>query len=390
MTIPLLPDEHHIAAWWSSVIEPGDVYAHALRLALGDDEAIAWVCADTPGSLPLALERTAQGIPRDWETVWKRWHPRAVVADPAGDLEWIERVGGQLLIPSDSKWPEALNDLEHERPVCLWVRGHLLDRPTVAIVGSRACTRVGEKTAADMGYELASKGMCVVSGGAFGIDIAAHRGALASPPGPTIAVMAGGLERPYPVAHRQLFDEIVSHEAGALMSEVPPRWRPARWRFLTRNRVIAALAQATIVVEADQRSGALATARRAMELGRHVGAIPGPVTSAMSRGCHRLIREGGTLIRDSADVIEMVSTLDLNIGNTEPLFDQPQSPDHGIDALPCHQRRVWEALPGRAASSVDAITVTAGMSIEDVMSALGALELAGLAAHTHGRWKRTA
>jgi len=216
------------------------------------------------------------------------------------------------------------------------VRAPLLDRPPVAIVGSRACTRVGEKTAADMGYELASKGMCVVSGGAFGIDIAAHRGALASPPGPTIAVMAGGLERPYPVAHRQHFDEIVSHEAGALMSEVPPRWRPARWRFLTRNRVIAALAQATIVVEADQRSGALATARRAMELRRHVGAVPGPVTSAMSRGCHRLIREGGTLIRDSADVIEMVSTLDLNIGNTEPLF-RPASiprPRHRRPALP--------------------------------------------------------
>lgn len=377
-------DPRLAAAWWCAVVEPGDLHAQALRSALGDEDALAWAMAPRPTALPDGLERDARGRSRGWGEAWKRWNARALVADPHRDLAELDSLGGHLLLPGDTDWPTGLDDLGAGAPHALWVLGSTTRATSVAVVGARASTAYGNRVAGDLALELAEQGVDIVSGGAFGIDAAAHRGALAVGHGRTTAVMAGGLTHPYPTAHVDLLGEVARR--GALVSEVPPSWRPAKWRFLGRNRVIAALADATVVVEASTRSGALATARRAQELARHVGAVPGPVTSSSSRGCHLLIREGATLVQGSVEVMEMVSSLTLSTHGPAP--GAPVVRDSGTDALPPAQRRVWEALPKRAGTSLDHVVRASGLSGDEVRGALARLELAGLVvAHPQG-WAR--
>lgn len=388
-------DPRTASAWWCAVVEPGDAHAVALREALGDRAAIEWALSeDGPGPLPEALARDGRGRPRGFEEAWERWRPRAVVADPVGDLEDLERLGGRLAVPGDREWPDALGDLGGYRPHALWLRGTAPggcpaspSAASVCVVGARAATSYGVRTAADLGLELADQDVDVVSGGAFGIDSAAHRGALAAAGGHTTSVMAGGLGQLYPAANTDLYERLLDG-GGTILSEVPPSWRPAKWRFLGRNRVIAALSAACVVVEASERSGALSTARHAVDLGRPVGAVPGPVTSGASRGCHELLRHGAVLVRDARDVLELLGGLAL--AREEPLLGAPVGTDRGADALPPDQRRVWEALPKRSETTVERVVRASGLSRREALAALGGLQLAGWVRPGPGGWARAA
>ncbi|PID97799.1 MAG: DNA-protecting protein DprA [Actinobacteria bacterium] len=379
---------HWYAAWWSAIVEPGDPHAAALRHALGDEAAHAWATAASPGPLPTILTGEDGQRKKSWDEAWARWKPRIDTARPEEDLALLDSMGGHLLTPSSSQWPESLSDLGAEEPIALWVLGSIPIQHSVAIVGARASSHYGNRYGMDIAAELTGHGWNIVSGGAFGIDAAAHRGALAGMSegsGATTAVMAGGVGKLYPAAHEELFAQIIDL-GGAVLSEVPPNWRPARWRFLGRNRVIAALSRATIVIEAGRRSGALATARRALDLGRHVGALPGPVGVESSSGCHELIRNGATLIRHAQDIIEMLTPLNATLN--DKLFGEPAVSDTGVDALPPDQRRVWEALPKRSGTSLPRLARASGMSERDTLVALAGLELSGMVrAHAAG-WAR--
>lgn len=215
-----------------------------------------------------------------------------------------ERAGIGTLIPGDKHWPSALDDLGDRRPYVLWTRGttSFLARPFsdfVTITGARAATFYGEHVARELASDLANAERIVVAGGAYGIEGAAHRATLASG-GDTIAVMANGVDRPYPMGHRELLERVA--DLGLLVSEVPPGAVPTRHRFLARARLMAALSATTVVVEAGVRSGSMSVARRAHDLGRSVGAVPGPVTSVTSAGPHQLLRDGASLVTEVADL----------------------------------------------------------------------------------------
>jgi len=217
----------------------------------------------------------------------------------------------------------------------------------------------------------------VISGGAYGIDGAAHRGALGSD-GQTVAVLAGGIDVLYPAGHSALLHRIGT--SGLLVTEYPPGVRPARHRFLTRNRLVAALSSATIVVEAGLRSGAANTAAWARALGRVVCAVPGPVTSAASAGCHVLLRNGAELVTRADEVVEIVGRAG------EFAEDQPH-PSGPLDGLTDTERQVYEALPARGARSPDEIAVSSGLPPAAVLGPLAMLEIAGLARRQDGRWR---
>ncbi|MFV0551003.1 MAG: DNA-processing protein DprA, partial [Anaerorhabdus sp.] len=202
------------------------------------------------------------------------------------------------------EWPSALDDLGDRRPYVLWTRGatSFLARPLndlVTITGARASTSYGDHVAGQLASDLANAERLVVAGGAYGIEGAAHRAALASG-GDTIAVMANGVDRMYPMGHRELLERVA--DLGLIVSEVPPGAVPTRHRFIARARIMAALSAATVVVEAGVRSGSMTVARRARELGRTVGAVPGPVTSSQSLGPHRLLNEGAFLVSHLSDL----------------------------------------------------------------------------------------
>ncbi|MFV0426233.1 MAG: DNA-processing protein DprA [Beutenbergiaceae bacterium] len=362
-------------AAWSRVSEPGDRVAGALLAQLGPVAALAWLLsgADQP---PGVRAHHA------WGRAAQRWRPRLSGLDPRREIAVITRLGGEVLIPEDPRWPGALEDLAEAAPPCLWVRGDTdvasLARNSVAIVGARANTSYGADVASELATGLALRGVSVVSGGAYGIDACAHRGLLASG-GCPIAVMAGGLDRFYPAAHTDLLLEVVRE--GAVISEVPPGSAPMRQRFLARNRLIAALAQVTVVVEAGWRSGALSTARHAAELLRPVAVVPGPVTSMASAGCHRLLREGGAIcVTDVSEVLELLP-------GAEPA--SPMASEIGIlDGLDPDQARVFDALPKRASADPDNLARVSGLSVAQTVAALGALELAGRVNRVGGGWCR--
>ncbi|MGN6160929.1 MAG: DNA-processing protein DprA [Marmoricola sp.] len=247
-----------------------------------------------------------------------RLSERVEAVDPETTLRLAARAGLRFVIPGDDEWPTSLDELDlapslHQRagpPVGLWLRGpgHLreLAEGSVAIVGSRSATTYGETIAGDLGAGCAEAGHVVISGGAFGIDQAAHRGALVR--GRTIAVLACGADKTYPKTSHDLIEHIA--RTTLVVSEAPLGGAPLQVRFLARNRIIAALARGTVVVEAALRSGALNTATWANHLGRVVMGVPGPVTSATSAGVHDLIRtRGAQLVTRPAHVVEAVSGL---------------------------------------------------------------------------------
>jgi len=252
-------------------------------------------------------------------------------------------------------------------------------RHSVAVVGSRAATGYGELLAALIGAGCADHGYTVVSGAAYGVDGAAHRGAL-SGDGPTLAVLACGVDRSYPRGHERLIERVAAE--GLVISEVPPASAPTRWRFVERNRLIAAMSGATVVVEATWRSGALITARWAGELGRPVGAVPGPVTAPTSAGCHRLLRESAAVcVTDAAEAVELAAPIG------EFLDRSPPTPD-GDPRLPPDDGRVLDSLPLRRGAGVASLARVAGLDEAAVSAALGRLELQGLAVRESGGWRR--
>ena len=253
-------------------------------------------------------------------------------------------------------------------------------RRSVAVVGARACTPYGEHVAAEIGAGLADRGWTVVSGGAYGIDAAAHRGALAVD-APTVAVLACGVDVAYPAAHDRLLATV--RAVGVVVSELPPGARPTRRRFLDRNRVIAALARGTVVVEAAVRSGALNTAGHAEGLSRTVMAVPGPVTSATSAGCHELLRtRAAALVTDAADVLDQVG--DLVVDASEPRRGE-QRP---YDDLTRSHLRVLEALPVSRRAGTDSVGRVAGLDAPTVLRALGLLVSPRAGGGGDGRWRR--
>jgi len=314
---------------------------------------------------------------------------RLEVADPEHDLAAGALVGARFVIPGDAEWPEQVDDLvrlgrrDAGVPLGLWVRGPLdlrvACRRSVAVVGARASTAYGEYVAGELGLGLAERLWTVVSGGAYGIDGAAHRGAIAGD-GATIAVLACGVDVAYPRGHTALIDRIA--ETGLIVSEWPPGCAPMRFRFLVRNRVIAALTAGTVVVEADLRSGALSTANRARELDRHLMAVPGPVTSSMSRGTNQLLREPDVMcVTGVADVVEQVGSMGSDLA---PQLMLPVDPRDELDDV---SRRVLESVPLRRAAGPASIAVTAGIAPGQVLRCLGGLAARGFVERVEAGWR---
>ena len=303
--------------------------------------------------------------------------------------------GAWLVTPADPLWPPQLNDLGPARPYGLWCRGdsrHLLDvasAPSVALVGSRDPSIYGTEATTHLAAELARRGYTVISGGAMGIDIAAHRAALTQQSSdlPTIAFMAGGLDRLYPAQNSDALNMIV--DRGLIMSEVSVGNTPTRWRFLERNRLIAALARHTIVVEARWRSGALNTARHAMEIGRTLWAVPGQINSPNSVGTNRLLRDGlAQTLTEAADILEYDAAAGFELGTEhESEWDQVAS-SSALDELTERQGRVWDDLSPRSYRGVDEIAAALGLSARDVMADLFHLGRCGLAESSGTSWRK--
>ncbi len=344
---------------------------------------------DTVG--PVAAAERVRGGRVD-ERVAAETATRRAVQRAEADLEAATTAGARLLVPEHPDWPTlafagyaGCEDRELTAPLALWVRGpgrlaELCHR-SVAVVGARAATGYGAHMSGELATGLADRDVTVVSGAAIGIDGAAHRGALGVD-GVTVAVLACGIDRAYPAVHQRLIDRIAA--TGLVVSEYPPGCVPARNRFLVRNRLIAGLAAGTLVVEAGLRSGAQRTAADARALGRIVMALPGPVTSGLSAGCHRLIRDGALLVTRAEEVVEAVGRIGQDLA--ADLDSGDRRPTDGLDAVGA---RVHDALPVRAARETRWLAMEAGVPIGSVRAALVELERRGLVQHREGRWQRT-
>jgi DNA processing protein len=308
---------------------------------------------------------------------------RAHAARPRRDLEAARDAGVRFVTPGGAEWPGQLDDLGDARPLGLWVRGRPSLRmwalKSVAVVGARACTEYGAHMAATLAAGLAEQGWVVVSGGAYGVDGAAHRGALGAG-GATVAVLACGVDRPYPRGHTRLISRIA--EQGLVIGELPPGDHPTPSRFILRNRVIAALTRGTVVVEAAHRSGSLVTARAAQRLGRHTMGVPGPATSGLSAGVHDLLRAEAVLVTDVADVVELVG----DIGELAPDRRGPVLPR---DLLEPAARQVLAALPGRGVARPDEIARSAQTAPDDAIARLYELRALGYVERHGDGWKLT-
>jgi DNA processing protein len=360
----------------SRLAEPGDHRITSLTTELGPVDLYE----------RLAAQRDVNGVLDDIAV-------RLTTTDPAGELARAATLGIRFVIPEDDEWPRQLDDLAaagtlHERggvPVGLWVRGPLRLGEvggSVAIVGSRSATTYGTATAGEFAAVASRAGLTVVSGAAYGIDQAAHRGAIAMD-GPTVAVLACGVDRIYPAGHAELIKHIA--RTGAVVSEAPLGCSPQRVRFLARNRLIAGLTRGTVVVEAAVRSGALNSANWADRVNRTVMGVPGPVTSAASGGVHQLIRKGAAaLVTTGEEVLELVGA------SGEHLVDAPRGPVTARDHLPVKQQQVLDAVPLATGAPVDSIARVAGLSLLEVSAALPRLRAAGLVERDEGGWRLAA
>jgi DNA processing protein len=367
-------DERRAWAYLSRVAEPPCAELAALVAEVGAVEAAERIRRGAVGADLFGLTEARRGVDC-----------------AARDLDILDRLGGRLVTPDCEEWPLlAFTGLrgapgrprpQSQPPLVLWAIGpeRLVDvaERACSIVGTRAATAYGEYVTSDLATGLVERDVAVVSGGAYGIDGVAHRATLAAD-GLTVAVLAGGVDVPYPAGHTAMLRRVADH--GALVSEYPPGVRPARYRFLTRNRLVAALSGATVVVEAGLRSGAANTAAWAHSIGRPVCAVPGPVTSSASAGCHVLLRAGAHLVTRAAEVVELVG----RIGELAPEPERPATPLDGLDDV---ERRVYEALPARGARTADEIAVASGIPPQQLFGPLTVLELAGLVIRREGRWK---
>lgn len=332
-----------------------------------------------------------RNMPPAHEEVLRLTEARCGTNTAAEDLDTVDRLGGRLITPEDDEWPgwqllslgNADTAAKGGEPIALWARGPIrLDdavHRSIGLVGSRAASGYGEHVTSSVTSALIVDGWSVLSGGAYGIDGVAHRSALASD-GITVAVLACGIDRDYPAGHSRLLAEIA--RTGLVVSEYPPGTSAAKHRFLTRNRLVAALSRAVVVVEAGHRSGAANTAAWARKLGTPLGAVPGPVTSATSVGCHRMIADGvAQLVTDARDIARLA----------EP--DGEDSASHGrrggakpTDGLEPQQVRVYDAVPARGSSTIGEIAFDCGLEVRVVRSALAALETRGLITGNGSGW----
>ncbi len=361
---PLEAEERWARAAISELVEPAN---GTIRQMLADQGGVATL---------QALRHRAAGSDRD---LYVRL-PELDVDRIAGD---VQEAHARVVLPGDAEWPLGLDALEHP-PYCLYVRGDRalddLAERSVAVVGARACSDYGHRVAAELGEGLASRGWVVISGAAFGVDAAAHRGALAAG-GDTVAVLACGVDRSYPRAHERLLGQV--REQGLVVSEVPPGAVPFPGRFLARNRIIAALARATVVVEASLRSGSLSTAGEARRVHRPVGAVPGPVTSPTSAGTHQLVREyGAVLVTDVTDVLDLAAPIG------EATAPRRTGRTRATDSLTEAEQRVWAAAPLRRWADLDRLAVGAGVDQAAVARAVAVLEMLGLLEGDGHRWRK--
>lgn len=367
---------------WSSVVEPGDRIAGSLIDVYGPVDALMF--AETTTHAARDIAQTCNTLTDCGHTTTDdelrdglgRWSARLAAGNVVAQLEAAARVGAQVVIPGDDVWPSGVSELGNHAPHALWLRGNrsTLERArrSVAMVGARASTGYGEHVTMELVSGLVRKQFAIVSGAAYGIDGMAHRAALAEE-GDTIAVLAGGIDRLYPSGHDALLQRIIA--TGAVVTEMPPGFSPTKWRFLQRNRLIAAMTQATVVVEAGWRSGSLNTAHHAIELGRPLGVVPGPVTSASSAGCHRLLREEPcTCVTTADEVAELIDG-----------FDATQT--SAVASLRASEQRALDALLQKS-RSIDDLQIASGLSRTEIESALGVLSLHAIAEETPTGWRR--
>ncbi len=381
------------------IFEPADRAGMALLHCLGP--ITLWETVTSHASPPAWMLQRVQsamaswglrGKPADLGARFEAWRSRLPVVEPDTDARNVHSLGAWVVIPEDPDWPEQLDDLGLSRPTALWGRG---DRTklaglghSVAVVGSRNASAYGAAVTRDIAHQVSGEGWCIISGGAYGIDAAAHSAALTagtSEP-PTVAVLACGVDRFYPSANAGLLSRIEEH--GLLLSEVPLGCSPTRYRFLQRNRLIAALSRATVVTEAAWRSGSLNTAHHAESLSRDVAAVPGDVLSGGSAGCHKLIREDhAVLVNNGSEVLELLGPLgnDATVGIQAEQDSLAQRPE---DSLEPHLLRLYDALPLRQDADPSHLCRVSGLSPTEVMTGLSTLRSRGLATDSLLGWRR--
>lgn len=344
----------------------------------------------------VGVEEAARAV-REWDlppALVRRTEARRHIDTAARDLEAVARIGGRLVTPDDDEWPawrmvgfggiDTRRQPEGAAPLALWVRGSMsiveATERAIAVVGTRAPSDYGNYVATELVSELAAQGWTIVSGAAFGIDAASHRAALAVE-GSTIAVLACGIEQHYPKAHERLLEEIAAR--GLVVSEYPPGTTPAKHRFLARNRLIAALSDAVVVVEAGWRSGARNTAKWARGLGRPALAVPGSVLTATSTGCHQMVRDGeATLVTSAREIIDEAGPLRL------PVRGSDDAAARDTDGLAGDQLLVYEALPAVGSREPRELSEVSGVGIDGVRGVLPLLELAGFVGSDDTGWYR--
>lgn len=378
---------HFALLAWSGVCEPGDLLSGSLISALGPVGALQAELDETPISRMMSTLRRSEAstsghidfddaFEKSYADARQRWKPRISLPALKSAIATAKNLGARTITSDFPEWPKGLNDLEAGAPKALWVRGELNIADTcrrgISVVGSRGSTAYGEFATTSLVSALVASNLAVISGGAYGIDGIAHRSALAMH-GETIAVMAGGIDNLYPSGNINLFEHIIEH--GALLSELPPGFTPTKWRFLMRNRLIAALGKATLVVEANWRSGALSTANHCRSLKRPIFAVPGPINSPQSSGVNKLIAEGEgvQLVLDSAHFLEKLGG--------------PAVPLKALESMGALETRVFDAI-GFGAVDVSEICSEAGLTRSEAHIALGSLELDGLVTRTANKWSR--
>lgn len=382
------PLEHSIDYFaslaWSVVCEPGDAFAGQLISTFGAARSLEFEIRRTSAKEYVShfaeagsdwLEMQKFGcFERTLADARERWVPRLSLAKVKSAVDVMASLGGWFITEQSVQWPISVNDLGNHAPRGLWGIGTPQDSSRmVSVVGSRVASAYGEYATGELLGPMVNRGYAVVSGGAYGIDACAHRAAVAFN-GFTVAVMAGGLDYLYPSGNRDLFRQI--SKRGLLLSEMPPGAEPTKWRFLQRNRLIAALGQGTIVVEANARSGAVSTANRAIDLGRPLGAVPGPINSPESDGCNQLIRDlKAQLISCSDDIFEM-------LGDSTEAIAIEQA---GLGAL---ETRVLDVI-GLTTADLARICSEGGLTRAEAEVGIAGLSLLGLIQQDSSGWRRS-
>lgn len=376
-------------AAWTGIAEPGDRSAGLLIAALGPIAALTALIENW--QTPRIIERVdpvaragRPALTREIDDAMARWKPRTVSSHAVHAAQAAARIGCKLAVPDDIEWPNGVDDLGVHAPLALWWRGDfgalLATQRSIALVGARAATGYGEHVAMEASAGLVDRGFAIVSGAAYGIDGMVHRAALASH-GTTVAFLAGGVDRYYPSGHEALLTRIA--DSGAVISELPCGSAPTKWRFLQRNRLIATASQATVVLEAGRRSGSLNTAGHAAAAGRPLGAVPGPVTSPASAGCHRLLQEfDARCVTNAAEMAALVTSAhgEASLPQELPIFAEP--------VRSAETTRVLDALSTRSPRELNDIAARAGLAIGTVIGVLGACEIDGAVRENERGWLR--